>query len=520
MAGLLDYLDDPQFRRSMMMMAAGGPRTQAQGQDYGSRMMSVYQMMDAQAKQDLERRKTEHGMTNADGQLEVSRGTLGVAKDNLQMLLKQHEDKMRELQEKREAERRAQAMLARQYGFDIDEPPAAARPKAGALGSGLFSAAGAIPQADMPGGLFGASAKPPAPLGAPPEAPVPPGTMPFKLQQPPPQQSASKAQLLRLANMLGMDPNDLQMRAMADLKGTDKMVQQVLEHRSKPDMTAVNLGDRTVLINKNNDLANAGMDMRQRVSPDANLSAMTSRRGQDIQASTTTRGQDMQAYTAAQQLQHQKYTSEPDYLQRKIEAETQGKRAVELKFEQLDALKRSEKLLSILDTGISLLEKGPTGSGAGSLFDAAGRFVGGALESARVAGQLKALSAQAIAFAEKVPGAASDRDMASFNQANADIGNDAMPISVRMDAAKLVRDIVIGWQKRLQEDLRKGGMSIGQGQQQGGSGAPQAVSPATSPVAANVPATKPNFAQVGTIIRHPQTGQKMRSNGMTWEAVP
>lgn len=92
--------------------------------------------------------------------------------------------------------------------------------------------------------------------------------------------------------------------------------------------------------------------------------------------------------------------------------------------------------------GILSGETKPTGSGIGTIVDAAGAVVGYTPKGAPQADQLRAISGQLVAKMPRMEGPQSDRDVQLYTQMAGQIGDSTIPVKRRLEALKTVEGII------------------------------------------------------------------------------
>lgn len=108
----------------------------------------------------------------------------------------------------------------------------------------------------------------------------------------------------------------------------------------------------------------------------------------------------------------------------------------------------------------------PTGSGIGSLYDAAAGFVGASPTGAAEADALRTVAGRLVQKVPRFEGPQSDKDVALYKQMAADAGNDKIPRERRLMAVQKMREIYQGYEdgskgRLLQEQFATGGQSSG-----------------------------------------------------------
>ena len=160
------------------------------------------------------------------------------------------------------------------------------------------------------------------------------------------------------------------------------------------------------------------------------------------------------------------------------------------------AVNKSDVMLGQIAQAENLLRQNPTGSGVGSVVDAAGRVVGISSPSAQTAAQLKAVSGWLVANVPRMEGPQSNFDVQNYQTMAGMVGNENIPVSERMAALIEVR--------RLQEKYRQYNQDkVEPGQQK----------------AEMQEMPKASMSNRGRILLDQSTGKRFRSNGMSWEPL-
>jgi hypothetical protein len=107
----------------------------------------------------------------------------------------------------------------------------------------------------------------------------------------------------------------------------------------------------------------------------------------------------------------------------------------------------AEGINQILDLADPLIEVA-TGSTAGAAFDAVAKFFGQATDGAQATAQLKVLQAAMMMSMPRMEGPQSDKDVALYQQAAADLGNPNVPRETKKAAVKTIRDLQKKYQDR------------------------------------------------------------------------
>ena len=88
----------------------------------------------------------------------------------------------------------------------------------------------------------------------------------------------------------------------------------------------------------------------------------------------------------------------------------------------------------------------PTGSGVGSVYDAAAGFFGASPAGAAEADSLKTVAARLVSRIPRFEGPQSDKDVKLYQQAAGDAGNEKLPRGRRLAAIKTMRAIYAGYE--------------------------------------------------------------------------
>lgn len=112
-------------------------------------------------------------------------------------------------------------------------------------------------------------------------------------------------------------------------------------------------------------------------------------------------------------------------------------------------LQAAEDLLTgVTRTSDGQIVKGnlPTGSGIGSIYDAAAGFIGASPAGAAEADSLKTVAARLVGRIPRFEGPQSNNDVQLYKQAAGDVGNEKLPIPRRLAAARTMRQIYAGYE--------------------------------------------------------------------------
>jgi hypothetical protein len=136
---------------------------------------------------------------------------------------------------------------------------------------------------------------------------------------------------------------------------------------------------------------------------------------------------------------------DPDFKRKQAEQIAIGKTAGEM---VSDAQKKALNAISTLNNldGIESLIDKSTGSMGGAALDAMSSFFGYAPEGAIASGKLKVLQAGLMLTMPRMEGPQSDRDVALYREASAQIGDPTVPGPIKKAAVETIREI----QKRYQ----------------------------------------------------------------------
>lgn len=113
-----------------------------------------------------------------------------------------------------------------------------------------------------------------------------------------------------------------------------------------------------------------------------------------------------------------------------------------------DLKKAEDLLLGVTRTSDGQVVKGnlPTGSGLGSIYDAAAGFVGVTPAGAAEADSLKTVAARLVSRIPRFEGPQSDKDVKLYQQAAGDAGNEKLPRGRRLAAIKTMSSIYEGYE--------------------------------------------------------------------------
>lgn len=96
-----------------------------------------------------------------------------------------------------------------------------------------------------------------------------------------------------------------------------------------------------------------------------------------------------------------------------------------------------------------LLDKGPTSSGIGALYDSAMGVLGKSTESADVAAQLSTVGKWLTQNIPKAPGSQTDFELRQYQDAAGNIGDNTRPLSQRKKALETVQNLIDMWESRV-----------------------------------------------------------------------
>lgn len=165
------------------------------------------------------------------------------------------------------------------------------------------------------------------------------------------------------------------------------------------------------------------------VSPDAQLSADTARRGQDFSMLRDAGEVTYQTDPATGQLVALPKQMGPggQITPRPVSAGTSSKDAKEA--------------IALADQAESILKGGATGSGLGSLVDSGAAFFGRSTDGAQAAAQLQAVAGMLVSKMPKMTGPQSDSDVKLYKEMAGAVGDASKPIQTRLAALQTVREI-------------------------------------------------------------------------------
>ena len=128
----------------------------------------------------------------------------------------------------------------------------------------------------------------------------------------------------------------------------------------------------------------------------------------------------------------------------KIDAKT----ALQMTGLGLDLQTAEDLLMGVTRTSDGQIVKGnlPTGSGVGSIYDAAAGFVGLSPSGAAEADSLKTVAARLVGRIPRFEGPQSDKDVKLYQQAAGDAGNEKLPRGRRIAAIKTMKVIYEGYE--------------------------------------------------------------------------
>jgi len=161
-------------------------------------------------------------------------------------------------------------------------------------------------------------------------------------------------------------------------------------------------------------------------------------RGQNLTAETSRRGQDISAASSAAsraQAERQFNLSREDALRaREVKDAAKPPTPADVKVTEakdaLSLLSQAEKLLGAA-----------TGSYAGKVIDQGARVFGASTKGAEAAAELKALEGALIAKMPKMSGPQSDKDVLLYKQMAGQIGDDTLPADTKRAAIRTIREI-------------------------------------------------------------------------------
>lgn len=179
------------------------------------------------------------------------------------------------------------------------------------------------------------------------------------------------------------------------------------------------------------------------VSPEAELSAQTQRRGQDL-----TNARALDANNANKEAQRTQIVVDPNMGVLAVDKGTgQYKPIVSaqgLPVPGENTVKAGKQAMQIgegIDLARQLLGEGPTQSGVGSLADKTANLVGVTLGGAEKAAQLKTLSGWLVANVPRMEGPQSNFDVQNYREMAAKVGDETVPIKQRKAALQTLEQL-------------------------------------------------------------------------------
>lgn len=140
--------------------------------------------------------------------------------------------------------------------------------------------------------------------------------------------------------------------------------------------------------------------------------------------------------------------------------EQKAKEQAKVDVEYADNQKKAKSAVDALTEAQTILESGkPTHSGIGTAVDKAAGFFGVSTTGAEADARLDSIAQNLVTRMPRLPGAASDRDVARMDEAIGKIGDGTLPIEVRLAAVKEAQKVLKGYYK-LDESTGGGGGKV------------------------------------------------------------
>ena len=167
------------------------------------------------------------------------------------------------------------------------------------------------------------------------------------------------------------------------------------------------------------------------VSPDAQLSSDTTRRGQDFDAQRNAGEVTYQTDPATGQLVALPKQVGPDGQLRPLPVSAGG-----------GGTRDAKEALALVNQAEAILKSGnATGSGLGTLADSGAAFFGKSTQGAQASAQLQAIGGMLTAKMPKMSGPQSDKDVQLYREMAGAVGDASKPLQTRLAALQTVREI-------------------------------------------------------------------------------
>lgn len=144
-------------------------------------------------------------------------------------------------------------------------------------------------------------------------------------------------------------------------------------------------------------------------------------------------------------------------------AKKQGAADVERSEKAIDTDKKNTTITSQITQAEDLLNKGPTGSGAGKMVDEAAAFFGGSTEGAELNDKLQVLSGWLTSNVPRMEGPQSNYDVENYKIMAGRVGDANLPVARRKASLETLKKIVADFE-RINEEFRKSKPKVEAGQ--------------------------------------------------------
>lgn len=180
--------------------------------------------------------------------------------------------------------------------------------------------------------------------------------------------------------------------------------------------------------------ANITAEVRGLIEADAAKNGITN---PTIRMNTTVPGQTL-GLASGPQIGVQPSAAEASADKRRADA------SVDVDVARQANIKKAKDFLRIADQAESLLKKGPTQSGIGSLVDYGASLVGVTTPGSEAAQSLKAVGGWLVANVPRMEGPQSNFDVANYQVMAADVANDQLPVQRRLSALREIKRMMNG----------------------------------------------------------------------------
>lgn len=402
--GLLDLMNRPGMRQGLGLLAAAGPSPVPMS--FGQRAMGLLSQMDAQKAAEEERQ--------AQAQMRALQ----------QQLLQAQIDERQEAAGDRRTQRERDAAAAQERARQEELLRRALQPVQPIDANRVSGVTGPRPEA-----LSAVGQRQPLDFAA-----LRAQGVPIQmLEEAAKLQTLGMPEVARTVEVRGPDgmPRTIQL---------DKQGRPVGEGFDKPvEMRLENLGGKSVAINPF--ALQQGQEFQRTVTPDALLSAETTRRGQNMTDARSRESNDLN-----RQAQRTQLIETPQGWMVVDKGTGVGDRLKSADGQPVPSdstMKReggAKRVLMLLDDAEKLVNKA-TGSFIGAGVDLVGRAFGGATPGAEAIGQLKALEGSLLAEMPRMEGPQSNADVKMYQQAAGALGDPTTPRAVKQAAIQTIRTL-------------------------------------------------------------------------------